>query len=255
VNTTEFKWDTNLYKLKHSFVYDFSEELIKLLDPQKNEKILDLGCGTGQLTAKLSRRAPKVIGMDKSPEMIEEAKSNFPELNFNVGDATNFNFDEKFDAIFSNATLHWVTDFRRAIESMSGNLKNGGRMVVEFGGKGNVQLIVDQLRKQLRDIGQVALSETQLWYFPSTGEYRTELERAGIKVKLAELYDRPTELADRTNGIKDWLTMFAKPFFEGIANDQVDEILSTVQQNLKPLLFKNGKWYADYKRIRVVAEK
>lgn len=248
-------WNPRLYNDKHAFVYNYGEAVIELLQPKSYERILDLGCGSGQLTSKLHELAQEVIGIDKSPEMIADAKSKFPTIPFKVGDAANFRFSKKFDAIFSNATLHWVTAHHAAIQCMFSNLKPGGRIAVEFGGKGNVQHIVNELKRALMWRGYIRQARLQAWYFPSVGEYASELESVGFRVTAAFHFDRPTELADEATGIKDWLTMFGKYFFQGVSQRDIEAIKQEVQDNLKPTLFKNGKWYADYKRIRVLAVK
>ena len=249
------KWKPELYNEKHSFVYTYGESLVKLLDPKENERILDLGCGSGQLTFKINELAKETIGIDKSAEMIDDAKSKFPMIEFQVGDAEKFAFDKKFDSIFSNAALHWVLNPKSAIRCMYENLKHNGKIVVEFGGKGNVQTIVGQLRSSLRIRGYIKQAELDLWYFPSIGEYTTELESAGFRVLLATHYDRPTELSDEKSGIKDWLSMFAQGFFDGVAQDHIEEIKKEVQEMVKEKCLINGKWFADYKRIRIVAIK
>ncbi len=248
-------WDSKLYNEKHSFVSDYGASLVDVLNPKDDETILDLGCGAGQLTALIGERAKLVIGIDKSPEMIRSAKSQFPELDFQTGDAAAFNFDIKFDSIFSNAALHWVTDYNSVIACMYDNLVERGKIVLEFGGKGNVQSIVDQLRISLRKRGYKAQSELLLWYFPSIAEYSNALEVGGFEVAFAQLFDRPTELADETTGITDWILMFGKAFFNRVREEDIAAILAEVQYELKSKLFKNGKWYADYKRLRIIAEK
>jgi len=255
MSTLTTKWNPELYNNKHSFVYDYGQELLELLNPKANERILDLGCGSGQLTYKISELAGETIGIDKSSEMIADAKSKFPSVSFQVGDAENFNFDEKFDGIFSNATLHWVKNHNAAINCMYENLKENGKIVLEFGGKGNVQTIINQLRKSLRSRDYIKQSELKLWYFPSVGEYATELETAGFRVLLAEHFDRPTELADKNTGIKDWISMFAENFFAGVVPGDVEEIKEEVQEKVKDKCLVKDKWYADYKRIRIMAVK
>lgn len=248
-------WNSKLYNDKHSFVYDYGISLVDLLHLKSDERVLDLGCGTGELSNRISELAKEVIGLDKSQEMIDEARSKFPLIQFYVGDASRFSFKKPFDAIFSNATLHWVVNYKEAIRSMYANLNYGGRLVVEFGGKDNVKAIINQLRLSLAKRGYLRQSELVLWYFPSVGEYTTELEAAGFEISFAQWYDRPTELVNEDTGIKDWLLMFSKPFFEDVKNLDIQSIMNEVQERLKPILFKNGKWYADYKRIRIVAHK
>ena len=252
---TDAKWKPELYNEKHSFVYKYGESLIEWLDPKADECILDVGCGSGQLTAKINELAQETVGIDKSPEMIADARSKFPDIEFLVADASHFNIDKKFDSIFSNATLHWVKDYHNAIQCMYHHLKPEGKMVVEFGGKGNVQTIVDQLRHSLKNQGYAEQSNLDLWYFPSIGEYTTALEAVGFRVLLAEHFDRPTELSDAHSGIKDWISMFGEKFFEGVANGHIDEIKNEVQERVKDKCFVDGKWFADYKRIRVIATK
>lgn len=252
---TGIKWKPELYNEKHSFVYKYGESLIEWLDPKANERILDVGCGSGQLTAKINELAQEAVGIDKSAEMIADARSKYPDIEFQVADASQFNFDKKFDSIFSNATLHWVTDYQNAIQCMYDHLKPDGKIVVEFGGKGNVQTIMDQLRHSLRDRGYTEQSNLDLWFFPSIGEYSTALEAVGFRVLLAEHYDRPTELSDAHSGIIDWISMFAESFFVGVANDHVDQIKSKVQEGVKDKCLVDGKWFADYRRIRVIATK
>jgi trans-aconitate methyltransferase len=255
MNDTTTKWKPELYNEKHSFVYQYGESLIKLLDPKENQRILDLGCGSGQLTSKISEFAKEVIGIDKSAEMIADAKSKFPDIEFHVMDASNFRFNEKFDSIFSNARLHWVKNYKGAIKCMYENLNSNGKVVLEFGGKGNVQTIVNELRNSLKIRGYGDQSNIDLWYFPSIGEYSTQLETAGFRVLFAEHYDRPTELADENSGIKDWISMFAESFFLGVRENHIEEIKNEVQEKIKYKCLIDGKWFADYKRIRIVAIK
>ena len=248
-------WDADFYNDKHSFVYGYGTALLELLNPQPRQRILDLGCGSGELTNRIQKYSKEVVGMDSSSSMINKARTLFPLCDFEIGDACYFTFDKPFDAIFSNAALHWVTDYRSAIKSMYHNLKDGGKIVVEFGGKDNVQNIVQQLRKTLLGRGYLEQAKLELWYFPSIGEYTSELEKEGFTVSLAQWYDRPTELDDANEGIKDWLLMFCKPFLKNVSELEVDTILTEVQENLRDKLFRNGKWFADYKRIRIVAHR
>ncbi len=153
---------------------------------------------------------------------------------------------------FSNATLHWIKNYRDAIKCMFENLKSNRKAVLEFGGKGNVQTIINQLRSSLSNRGYIEQSELELWYFPSIGEYSIELESVGFRVLLAEHYDRPTELADEKSGIKDWISMFAENFFKNVNLKHIEEIKNEVQEKVKEECLINGKWFTDYKRIRIV---
>lgn len=252
---TNIKWDTTFYDTKHAFVSSFGEDLIELLQPLKDEKILDLGCGTGHLTSKIAESGAMVTGIDSSPDMISSAKILYPNVNFEVKDATDFSFDELFDAIFSNAVLHWVEEKEKAIICMYRNLKAGGRVVVEFGGKGNVELLINALKDSLDHLLLKDKNEFKVhWYFPSIGEYCTLLENHGFQVKYAVHFDRLTELNTK-DGIKDWFRMFGEKFLENFSEKDVGVVLQKTQNALKNSLHKEGKWYADYKRIRIVAVK
>ncbi|MEI6946450.1 methyltransferase domain-containing protein [Paraflavisolibacter sp. H34] len=248
------KWNTELYDNKHDFVSKYGEGVIDLLNPQAGERILDLGCGTGDLADVIRQRGATVLGMDSSPDMIQKAIAKYPGITFDVQSATGFAYDEPFDAIFSNATLHWVLEAQQAVTSIYNNLKWGGRFVAEFGGKGNVGNIVNALRAVLQDKGFERQAQKEVWYFPSLSEYTTLLENAGFRVTFAAHFDRPTLLKD-DQGMQNWLRMFGQPFFENLESEVVAEILEEVERRVEATNYLDGKWYADYVRLRVVALK
>jgi trans-aconitate methyltransferase len=248
-------WNTSLYNKKHDFVFKYGEYLVQMLTPQEGERILDVGCGTGYLTNLIAASGALVTGMDNSIDMIAKARNEYPHLPFRLASVTDFDFNEPFDALFSNAVLHWVTDKEQAIKSMYNNLKPGGRLVLEMGGKGNVETIIQALRKALINHGYKQQATRELWYFPSLSEYTGLLEKQGFRVTYAAHYNRETELKDTQQGIKDWVHMFGGAFLEGIEPVAKDKILDEVQETLRQTQFRNQKWYADYKRLRVVAIK
>jgi ubiquinone/menaquinone biosynthesis C-methylase UbiE len=180
-------WDTELYEAQHGFVWKYGEDLIQLLDPKPGERILDLGCGTGQLTQKIAEHGADVVGLDASPEMIGQARQNFPSLRFLLQDAANMNFREEFDAIFSNAALHWMLDAPSVAKSMFRALRKGGRMVAELGGKGNIRQIEAATEAVLlRYLGDGL--PPRRTFFPSIGEYAGLLESCGLEVRSAVLF-------------------------------------------------------------------
>lgn len=258
---SDHRWDSNLYENKHGFVWQYGEALLDLLSPQPGERILDLGCGTGQLTAKIAMRLrgheaiadDKIQGIDNSPAMIEKARQNYPYLQFTIADARNFDLDEPCDAVFSNAALHWVKQPDRAIACIYQALKPGGRFVAEFGGKGNVKAIANSLYSALDAIGCPASREVNPWYFPSIGEYANLLEAQGFDVTYATLCDRLTPLEDGEIGMANWIRMFGSIFLSGLSDEQQIEVIRLVEEDLKPILYRDSRWFADYRRIRVVA--
>lgn len=255
MSISDASWNVNLYNDKHGFVHQYGEQLIGILNPKPNELILDLGCGSGQLSSKMAESGAKVIGLDSAEEMIKSAKQLYPEIEFHQMDAADFHFQKPFDAVFSNAALHWVQNQETATSSIFKSLKTKGRLVVEFGGKGNVETIISSLRKALISHGFSENSKLKRWYFPSISEYTKLLESKGFEVVFAHLYDRPTLLDSPDSGITDWIEMFGKHFFKGVPQADKLKILNQVQDEVKEVCFKKGKWYADYRRIRVHAIK
>jgi trans-aconitate methyltransferase len=233
-------WDAERYQTRHSYVFAYGESLIELLEPKAGERILDLGCGSGQLTVKIAAAGAAVIGIDRSPEMIAEARRNFPKMTFDIGDAANFMLDTPVDAVFSNAALHWVKDADGAASSVARALRPGGRFVLEMGGKGNTQAVLDALR-------QVAGPVEIPWYFPSVAEYASLLERHGFEVTFATLFDRPTRV-EGEDGLEDWLVMFCGSMLKTIA------LRREVADLLRPKMFRDGGWVLDYRRLRIVAK-
>lgn len=244
---SENQWKSTLYESKHSFVWRYGANLLELLSPQQGERILDLGCGTGQLTQEIAAQGVIAIGIDKAATMIEQARKNYPDLWFEIADATNFHFEEPFDAVFSNAALHWIKQPEQAIACIWKALKPGGRFVAEFGGKGDIRAIVSAINK-------VFTPASFPWYFPSIGEYATLLEKQGFSVTYAVLVERLTRL-EGAEGMRNWIEMFANSFLQEVPTDKHMSVIQNIEDQLRPELYQDGNWFADYKRIRVVARK
>jgi trans-aconitate methyltransferase len=248
-------WNASLYDNKHAFVWQYGSDLIEILAPKKGDRILDLGCGTGHLTAKIAQQGAIAIGIDSAPEMILHAQQNYPDLQFTVADGTNFTFNEPFDAVFSNATLHWIKPPQAAIRCIWQALKPEGRFVAEFGGKGNVGAIIAAIDETFQENGYLVPLAKDFWYFPSMGEYTTLLEKQGFAVSYAVLFDRPTPLDANEQGMTNWLEMFARQILTAIPLENRPQILRAIEQKLRPIIYQNNTWIADYRRIRVVARK
>ena len=247
------KWDPQLYDEKHHFVYEYGKVLLSMLQAQPGERILDIGCGTGVLTHQLANSGAWVTGIDKSPEMVAKAAQSFPAIEFLVQDVVQLTLNQQFDAILSNATLHWVPKAAEAVRCMYQHLKSGGRLVAEFGGAGNVHHIVQALRATLSQHGFNQQANRNVWYFPTPEEYTKLLREHGFRVEYCQLHPRPTPLKDQQRGITDWLRMFGAHFFDGIEPPQVDSVIEDTQSRLKETNYQNHQWYADYVRIRVMA--
>ncbi len=247
------KWDSDLYDQKHSFVTKYGEGVLSLLDAKPGERILDVGCGSGHLTKQIADAGAEVIGLDSSPEMIATAKAAYPALTFLVADASDFAFDEPFDAIFSNAALHWVERAEAAVICMARVLKPGGRFVIEMGGKGNIAGIATSLERAIRRQHGREVKATN--YFPSIGQYASLLEKHGIEVTSAVLFDRPTKLEGGEEGLANWIRMFRRELVIGFSESEQQAIFAEVKTALRERLFHDGTWFADYRRLRITAFK
>ena len=245
-------WDASLYQSAHSFVWERSADLLDLLAPQPGERILDIGCGTGQLTTKIAESGAKVLGIDNSDDMIEAARANYPELNFEVADVRKYQSREPFDAVFSNAALHWIKPPEQAAESISRALKTGGRFIAEFGGKHNVSAILAAVDSALSPPHSAIPNP---WFFPSVGEYAALLESVGLEVTHAFHFRRFTPLEGAEDGLRNWLAMFGGAFTESISREALESALPAIESHARPALHKNGQWHADYVRLRIRAIK
>lgn len=249
------QWNATLYDSKHSFVSRFARDLVELLSPQKGERILDLGCGTGHLTRQIADAGAEVVGIDNALTMIEQARKNYPGLHFEVADGRTFHFPEPFDAVFSNAALHWIKEPEQVIARIWEALKPGGRFVAELGGKGNIASILSAFHQVFEEMGYSVKPELIPWYFPSIGEYASLLEKQGFEVTYAILFDRPTPFEDGEKGLHHWMEMFGKTLLMELPLDKHTQVLTKLENRLKPKLYQNGIWIADYRRLRVVAFK
>ena len=248
------RWDAELYDEKHSFVWKMAAGLLELLEAKPGERILDVGCGTGHLTAKIAANGAQVTGIDRSPEMIQEARTAYPALRFEVMDARELSFPEKFDAVFSNATLHWIKEPERAVAGISHTLRPGGRFVAEFGGRGNIAGLVAAVERAWPKAAP-ARPMSNPWYYPSLAEYASLLEKHGLEVTYGLLFDRPTPLEDGERGLRNWLEMFGGVITDSLPKDQQDSLLEEVQHEARAALYRDGRWVLDYRRLRVVARR
>lgn len=249
---TANEWNSDSYDEGHSFVFEYGEEVIDLLEPEDGERILDLGCGTGHLTNRIAESGATVVGLDASEEMVETANEIYSEHIFVNEDARDFSFDDPFDAVFSNAALHWIPEQDAVLESVANALVPNGRFVAELGGTGNVAAIISAVRNEATARGYSVESP---WYFPSIGEYASKLESHGFETRYATLFDRPTELNNGTDGLANWLGMFGDSLLSAIPDCEQSTVVAAVEDRLRENQFRDKKWTADYRRLRFVARK
>jgi SAM-dependent methyltransferase len=243
-------WDPERYAANARFVSDLGAPVVELLAPMPGERILDLGCGDGALTEKLVEIGCHVVGVDGSAEQVAAARQRG--LEAHVMDGQSLCFTAEFDAVFSNAALHWMKRPDEVIGGVWKALKPKGRFVGEFGGHGCVAKIKAALFDGLarRGIDAAGLNP---WYFPDTEEYRARLEKRGFEVASIALIPRPTPLPGDLSG---WLETFAESFTSALPVDArspfIREVCERLQSDLRDA---NGTWVADYVRLRFAAVK
>lgn len=245
-------WNAANYAQNGAFVHELAGGVVEWLAPQPGETILDLGCGDGQLTARLTTLGASVCGVDASPAMIAAAR--IQGIDAQVASAEHLPFaDASFDAVFSNAVLHWVRDHDAMMKEVRRVLRPGGRFVAEFGGHGNVAAIMVALRAVLARYGQAGLEDGRN-YYPTAEIYSRRLQKQGFQVERIALIPRPTLLAE--SGMQGWLQTFRRGLLdelpEPLRNPVVDETVAL----LHPVLCdETGQWTADYVRLRFIAHR
>ena len=252
--TQKSQWNAKLYDDKHSFVWKRASGLIELLEAKTGERILDLGCGTGHLTAQIAATGAEVAGVDASLAMIQQAREKYPALQFEVMDARELHFAQPFDAVFSNATLHWIKEPALVVAGIAKSLRPGGRFVAEFGGHGNVRELMEAVHRAWRKLS-LAGSPSNPWYYPSIAEYSGLLEQHGLETTYAALFNRPTPLEDGERGLRVLLEMFCGMFLDQLSTDQRQVMIAAIEQEARPHLWRDNQWVLDYRRLRVVAWK
>ena len=242
------RWDAGRYAETARFVTDLGAPLLELLAPRAGERILDLGCGDGPLTQQIAARGCAVVGVDASPEMIGAARALG--LDARVMDGTALIFANEFDAVFSNAALHWMKPPERVVAGVWRALEPGGRFVGECGGKGNVAAVIAGLATALARRGIDAQAASP-WFFPDTDEYRRLLEAQGFTVDSIALIPRPTPLPGH---LADWLQTFAQAFVAALApEERLAVYREAAEASRHALCDSAGRWQADYVRLRFCA--
>lgn len=250
-------WDSEAYDRDFAFVAAYGETILGWLDARSGERILDLGCGTGELTARLVASGATVVGLDADEAMVSRFADRLPGVEVLVFDAqqpwpTAAPFDVPFDAIFSNAALHWMPAADAVAGSMAAALRPSGRLAAELGGVGNVAVVQGSAEAAARDLGL----EPPHWgrYYPTPGQYAAVLEGAGFEVRQLELADRPTRLSG-PDGLGDWLRLFGKGAMSHLDAEQKSALVERAAAIARDRLFSDGSWWADYRRLRVLAHR
>ena len=238
------KWDSSSYQRDTGFVSVYGEDVLSWLAARPGERILDLGCGDGILTRKIAESGADVVGCDASESFIETATA--AGLDARLMDGQALTFDHEFDAVFTNAALHWMLRADDVIAGVKRALKPGGRFAGEFGGFGNVAALTAAMRAVGNEMdGDLSLAGP--WFFPTVEQYGQMLKTHGFVVDEITTFARPTPLP---NGVLSWLQVMRKPFFDQFG-DLADTVYAKVENALQPSLCDhNGQWFADYVRLR-----
>lgn len=242
-------WSAERYARNARFVAELGEPVVDWLDPKPGERVLDVGCGDGALTASIIARGAEVVGIDSAPSLVDAARARG--VDAHVIDAYALPFRAEFNAAFSNAALHWMLEPDLVLSGIQRALVSRGRFAGEMGAQGNVAAISTAILAVLRAHG-IDGEARWPWYFPTPAEYAERLETRGFVVLRMELIPRPTPLP---TGMRGWLDTFANPFLAGIDGDERNTILEEVTSLLAPSLRgRAGAWTADYVRLRFAAQ-
>jgi trans-aconitate methyltransferase len=252
------RWDPGLYNQSAAFVTAAGNDLVELLAPREGERVLDIGCGTGELTAALAGRGAVVTGVDSSAEMLTVARQRHPALTFAQLDAQALAADDTyagaFDAVFSNAALHWMPRQSDVVAGVARALARPGRFVAEMGGCGNTAAVVRAMRESLPRLGLDA-ERFIPWTFPGPAEHATLLERHGFRVRLLMHFDRPSRM-EGEQGLRTWLTLFNEPLLRAVG-DRRERFFSEMEDACRAALRREDesgpRWEIDYVRLRFVA--
>jgi SAM-dependent methyltransferase len=243
-------WDPNAYARDGAFVHGLAGGVLEWLAAQPGERILDLGCGDGRLTARLTAAGANVVGVDASAAMVRAAKA----LGVTAVEASAEKLpysDASFDAVFSNAALHWVRDQDAMMAEVLRVLKPGGRFVAEMGGHGNIAAIRVALIAVLERHG-FGGTEDGVNYYPTPEGYTRRLEQHGFKVERMGLIPRPTPL--EKGGMAGWLNTFRRGVLDKLPEASRPQVVDETCALLAPALRdEDGNWIADYVRLRFIA--
>ena len=244
-------WQAGHYRDRHAFVFEASRDLVTgWLAPQPGERVLDLGCGTGELSAQIAGGGARVTGVDASAEMVTGARAKHGGVTFEVVDAHHLPFENEFDAVFSNAALHWMKPLPPVFSNVARALRPGGRLALEMGGGDNVLEVRRAVEGALAELGLPALAHP--WVFPTPGELAALLEAAGFRVERLHLFERPSVLAGE-DGFRAWLEGFGGGWLAPLTRQERATVIARAEERARPALWNGQDWVADYVRLRALA--
>jgi trans-aconitate methyltransferase len=251
---SEKKWNPEIYDQTLHFVSRYGKELIRLLEPKQSEKILDIGCGTGDLAFEIAGYGADVTGIDTSSTMLDAARKKYPQLHFKTGDAEHIGETALYDKVFSNAAIHWLKNIDQMMSSVYESLVPGGIFVCELGADGNMQRITSAYETILASYN-IQAKDRNPWTFLPIEDYLEKLKKQGFQIETADCFERLTPLEGGDDGLRLWLHSFYPIFMYDRNEEEREEIYRQIMHRTRNDLFTNGTWHVDYKRIRVKAKR
>jgi SAM-dependent methyltransferase len=248
------RWDAAGYDRHFGSVSQLGSGVVDLLEPRPGERVLDLGCGTGELLERIVAGGAVGIGLDADTGMVGRARLRLPGVEIILADAHAFTLSEQVDAVFSEAALHRMTRPDEVASCVAAALKPGGRFVAELGGAGNVATIIAAVRTAVAEC-RPDLTVAVPWYFPTVGQQSAVLERAGLRVARMEHFPRRTPLSEQSDGAADWVRRFGTTLLLGLSAEEREVVLSRVTALTAADLLTEDGWVADDWRLRFVAVK
>lgn len=246
------EWNAKKYNTTHDFVFKYGAGLLGLL-PKEPSKVLDIGCGTGELTNQIAQLGHEVTGIDQSVNMINQAKESYPDLTFLQEDILKPTDQiEMYDVAFSNAVFHWIPDQNSLLKHINAHLNENGQLICEFGAVGNVQLIREAFGRELNALG---IRFEEPFCFTSVEDYQILLEKNHFEIVEILEYERPTPLKGGWSGLREWMEQFYAAELGELSEEQKEKLLENMAQDLAPKLWKEDHWEADYRRLRIRAFK
>jgi trans-aconitate methyltransferase len=259
------KWDAKDYQDNSAVQQKWARELITKIRLKGNETVLDIGCGDGKITAEIAKKLPdgSIIGVDNSREMIDSANKNFPQetyknVLFKLCDAKKLNFNNEFDIIFSNATLHWVENHILVLKGIKKALKKNGKILLQMGGKGNAREIIKtvNLIKNKSEWKEYFINFKFPYSFYGPDKYRILLESIGLEINYIKLINKDMTHKGK-EGLKGWIRTTWFPYTnrvpENLHNLFIDEIINNYIE--KHPLDDCGCTHVKMVRLEVMAEK
>ncbi len=244
-------WNAELYDNKHNFVAEYGKGLLEFVPLNKEQAILDLGCGTGTLTGSLLPLARRVVGVDNSKTMIDKAKEQNSDMEFFVCDALKLPFEHEFDVVFSNAVFHWISDHNLLLDNIHRALKPKGMLICEFGGEGNISTVENAFSEACSEYGIVYIPK---FNFPSVKIFSDCLSANGFTIERIYDYDRPTALKNGEKGLENWLRQFFALSLDTMPKEIGNAVIRRVEETTKAKLWNGNEWIVDYRRLRAIAQ-